>query len=372
MSQSSVTLFVVGDVMLGRGIDMILPHHNDPVLYESNGLDAYDYVYLAEKHNGPIPPAPERDVSYIWGDAIQILEDKKPDVRIINLETSVTTSNSPWPMKGIHYRMHPGNIDVIKAAKIDCCILANNHVADWGFEGLNSTLTTLKDGGIKYAGAGHDQEEVESPAIFELPSKGRVILFAAGHHSSGVPDSWHASNTHGGVNIIEIYKPKKAVSELSELVKKYKQDNDIVVLSIHWGGNWGFDIEPAFKKFAYAVIDNADIDLIYGHSSHHIKGLEVYHNKLIIYGCGDFLDDYEGITGHEHFRDDLALMYFVEINPETGKLVGLKMVPTQTKHLRVNNAPEQGIGWLHETMKRECKKLGSLVERKGNELHLVL
>jgi poly-gamma-glutamate synthesis protein (capsule biosynthesis protein) len=372
MSQATITVFVVGDVMLGRGIDMILPHHNDPILYEDNGLNAFDYVSLAERQNGPLPPSSERGVSYIWGDAIQILDKNKPDVRIINLETSVTTSSMPWPNKGIHYRMHPDNIDVVKAAQINCCILANNHVADWGFEGLHSTLTTLKDAGIKYAGAGHNQEEVASPAIFEVPDKGRVLVFAAGHHSSGVPDSWKASRSHGGVNIIEILKPKKAASELHEMVSKYKQENDIVVLSLHWGGNWGFDIDPSFKKFAYAAIDNADIDLIYGHSSHHVKGVEIYHDKLIIYGCGDFLNDYEGITGHGHFRDDLALMYFVEIDPLTGKLVGLRMVPTQTKHMRVNNAPEEGIQWLLDTMKRECKKLGTLVERNGNELHLVL
>lgn len=367
---STVRLFLVGDVMLGRGIDMILQHHNDPILYEGNGLNAKDYVHLAEQQNGPIPEECKRGIDYIWGDAIEILNNKKPDVRMINLETSVTKSSSPWPMKGIHYRMHPDNVNVIAAAQIDCCILANNHVADWGFEGLKTTLTTLSESGIKYAGAGHNLEEAQSPAIFDIAGKGRVLVFAAGHHSSGVPDEWKASNHHGGVNIIEILNPKKSVQELKTLVSKYKQENDIVVLSLHWGGNWGFDIHSSFKKFAHSAIDKADVDVIYGHSSHHVKGIECYNGKLIIYGCGDFLNDYEGITGHEEFRDDLALMYFADIDCKSGKLVDLCMVPTQTKHLRVNHAPDEGIKWLYNTMKRECKKLGLNIVQQNTELQV--
>lgn len=367
----TIRLFFVGDVMLARGIDMILPYHNNPILYEDNGLNAHDYVHLAEKQNGPIPEESKRGVDYIWGDALQILKEKNPDVRIINLETSITTSSSPWPMKGIHYRMHPGNISVIAAAQIDCCTLANNHVADWGFDGLDSTLKTLTDADIKYSGAGEGPEEASSPAICPVQKKGRVLVFAGGDYSSGVPDEWQATSQHSGVNIIDVkYNQKKSISELKSLVAKYKEDDDIAVLSLHWGGNWGFDIDSSFKTFAHKAIDKADIDVIYGHSSHHVKGIEVYNGKVIIYGCGDFLNDYEGISGHEEYHDDLALMYFVDVDSSSGRVTGLQMVPTQTKHLRVNHAPEEGIQWLYNTMKRECKKLGVQVIRDGNELRL--
>lgn len=368
---SNIRLFLVGDVMLARGVDMILPHHNDPVLYEDNGLNANDYVQLAERQNGPIPDESKRGVDYVWGDTLQILKEKKPDVRIINLETSVTTSNSPWPMKGIHYRMHPANVNVIAAAQIDCCILANNHVADWGFDGLDSTLQTLTDADIKYAGAGENAEKACIPATIDVKNKGRVLVFAGGDCSSGIPDEWQATNQHCGVNIIDVkYNPKKSISELKSLIAKYKEDDDIVVLSLHWGGNWGFDIDSSFKNFAHKAIDKANVDVIYGHSSHHVKGIEIYNGKVIIYGCGDFLNDYEGITGHDEYHDDLALMYFVDVNVSNGKVSGMQMVPTQTKHLRVNHAPEEGIQWLYDTMKRECKKLGVQVVREGNELSL--
>lgn len=367
-----VSLFMVGDVMLGRGIDMILEHSNNPILYESNGLDARDYVSLAERQTGPLPDKSERPVDYVWGDAIQILKEKMPDLRIINLETSVTTSDTQWPMKGIHYRMHPGNVNVIQSANIDCCILANNHIADWGFPGLLETMNTLENSGIKFAGAGRNSLEAKAPAVFHIGNKGvRVLVFAAGHSSSGVPDSWRVRKDKEGVNIVDFYQASKSVNELKNLIEKHKQDGDIIVLSIHWGGNWGWNVESSFVKFAHKAIDEAGVHVIHGHSSHHVKGIEVHNGRLIVYGCGDFLNDYEGITGHEGYRGDLALMYFVDVCPDTGLLAGLRMVPTQTKHLRVNKAEEEGVKWLVKTMSRECKRFGCDVRRVDNEIHLV-
>jgi len=128
-----VTLFLCGDVMLGRGIDQVLPRPCDPQLYESSVKSAVDYVMLATEVHGPIPrPA---GVEYVWGDALGELERRQPDLRIINLETSITTYDVPDP-KGINYRMHPQHVDCLAAACIDCCVLANNHVLDWGQPGL--------------------------------------------------------------------------------------------------------------------------------------------------------------------------------------------------------------------------------------------
>lgn len=373
MTGAPISLFMVGDVMLGRGVDMILEHSCNPVLYESNGLDARDYISLAETQTGPLPDKSERPVDYVWGDAIEILKEKKPDLRIINLETSVTTSDTPWPMKGIHYRMHPKNINVIQSADINCCVLANNHVADWGFPGLVETLDSLENAGIKFAGAGRTSQEAQSPAVFQFAKADttRVLVFAAGHSSSGVPDSWQARKNREGVNILEFYEASRAVTKLKEQIEKYKRDGDIIVLSVHWGGNWGWNVDSSFVKFAHKAIDEAGVHVIHGHSSHHVKGIEVHNGRLIIYGCGDFLNDYEGITGYESFRDDLALMYFADLNPETGLLAGLRMVPTQIKHLRVNKAKEEGINWLVKTMSKECRKFNCDVKRVNDEIHLV-
>lgn len=142
------TLFVCGDVMTGRGVDQVLPHPSPPHLYEPYMRSALDYVALAEKANGPIPRPVDPD--YVWGTALQILADVSPHARVINLETSVTTSDTA-ETKGINYRTHPDHVAVLTAARIDCCVLANNHVLDWGQTGLLETLDTLARADIRFA-----------------------------------------------------------------------------------------------------------------------------------------------------------------------------------------------------------------------------
>jgi len=103
-----------------------------------------------------------------------------------------------------------------------------------------------------------------------------------------------------------------------------------------------------------------------------VVGVEVFEGKLILYGCGDFIDDYEGITGYEYFRGDLSLMYDIEVDVTTGRLTALVLTPTRIRHLRVDICHEDAdIDWMHKTMSRECRKFGCDVKRVGNKLHLV-
>jgi poly-gamma-glutamate capsule biosynthesis protein CapA/YwtB (metallophosphatase superfamily) len=358
-----ITIFMCGDVMTGRGIDQVLPHPSDPVIYESYMRNARGYVKLAEEVNGPIPyPV---SFSYIWGDALQELERVAPDLRMINLETSITKSNDFWKYKEIHYRMHPENIPCITAAKIDYCSLANNHILDWGYSGLGETLETLHKVNVKSAGAGRNLEEAETPAVMEVGGKGRVIVFSFGSVTSGIPLSWGASEDKPGVNLLKDLSDK-TVRYIEEKVKEVKQNRDIAVASIHWGSNWGYEVPREQIQFAHKLIDNAGIDVIHGHSSHHVKAIEVYKEKVILYGCGDFLDDYEGISGYEDFRDDLGLMYFVSIDPSTGNLVSLRMVPTRIRRFRVNRASRADALWLKDTLIREGKRFRTSVELKDN------
>ena len=353
-----ITLFLCGDVMTGRGIDQVLPHPSEPEIYERYMLDARSYVELAEEKNGAI--AKPVSFSYIWGDALTELERVAPDLRIINLETSITGSNDYWQGKGINYRMHPRNIPCLTAASIDGCTLANNHVLDWGYAGLKETLATLKQAHIKTAGAGANDKEAQAPALFEIPGKGRVILFSFGDASSGVPYKWKASKNRAGVNVLYDLS-KNTIRQIANQVNAVKGKNDIVVASIHWGGNWGYQIPGEHSHFAHGLIDEANVDIVHGHSSHHAKGIEVYRNKPIIYGCGDFLNDYEGISGYEKYRDDLSLMYFVTLNALTGELVRFQLVPTQIKQFRVNHASHTDTKWLADMLNREGQKLNTQV-----------
>ncbi|MDH5558162.1 MAG: CapA family protein, partial [Alphaproteobacteria bacterium] len=235
-----LTLFLCGDVMTGRGIDQVLPHPNPPHLMEPFMTSALQYVDIAERANGPI--AKPVAFPYIWGEALAELDRVRPDLRIVNLETAVTTSEDCQP-KGINYRMHPKNISCLNAAGIDCCLLGNNHVLDWGRAGLLETLASLEAAGIKTAGAGRDLKQAEEPAILEVPGKGRVIVYSFGDVSSGVPRSWAASADRPGVNLLSDLSERTAV-RIAGQVKRVKRSGDVAVASIHWGGNWGYEIPP--------------------------------------------------------------------------------------------------------------------------------
>ncbi len=351
-----ITLFLCGDVMTGRGIDQILPHPSDPTLHEPYATSALDYVALAEARNGPIDKPV--DFAYIWGNALQAFKQLKPDVRIINLETAITTSDDYWPGKAIHYRMHPKNVPCLTTAQIDCCVLANNHVLDFGYPGLTETLQSLHKVHIKTAGAGENSVEAAAPAIMDVAGKGRVIVLAYGDASSGISEDWAATPRRAGVNYLQDFSTE-TVAQLARHIHKLKQAGDIVVVSIHWGANWGYRIAPEQQSFAHRLIDEARVDILYCHSSHHPKGIEVYRHKPILYGCGDFLNDYEGISGYEAYRDDLALMYFVSMDSATGRLTRLHLIPTQIKHFRSNRATLQDAQWLRDMLNSEGETLGT-------------
>ena len=196
----TISLFLCGDVMTGRGIDQVLPYPVRPVLYEPYVQDAREYVQLAEAAHGPI--ARPVDCAYIWGDALEELERARPDARIVNLETSVTSNEEPWLYKEINYRMNPKNAASITAASIDCCCLANNHVLDWGYPGLIETLETLDAAGVSHAGAGLNAAKASAPAVRNVADKGRVLVFAFGSVTSGIPLEWCATERRPGLNLL--------------------------------------------------------------------------------------------------------------------------------------------------------------------------
>jgi poly-gamma-glutamate capsule biosynthesis protein CapA/YwtB (metallophosphatase superfamily) len=359
-ASGTLTLFVAGDVMTGRGIDQVLPHPGDPRIFEPYCSSALDYVELAERTGGAIlRPV---DFAYIWGDALAALDAAAPGLRIVNLETAVTRTGSPWPGKGIQYRMHPDNMPCLSAAHIDCCVLANNHVLDWGYAGFEETLASLTKAGITTAGAGADAATAVAPAAFSPPGGGRVLIFAWGARSSGIPAAWAAGDGRPGVNLLEDVSERLA-GRVATAVQAHRRPGDRVVVSLHWGGNWGYAIPEAHRRFAHALVDMAGVDLVHGHSSHHPLGIEVYGGRAVVYGCGDLIDDYEGISGHERYRTDLALLHLVRMDGATGELRSLEMIPLRRQRFRLNAARAEDLDWLHATLDRECRRLGAAVVR---------
>lgn len=360
-----VTLFLCGDVMTARGIDQALLYPGDPRLYEPCVENASEYVRLAEQANGRLPRPV--DFSYIWGDTLEVFQREKPRAKIINLETAVTRSDTHWQSKDVHYKMSPDNIPSLTAAGVDCCAVANNHILDWGIPGLIETLDVLDKVKIKHAGAGLNLKEARAPAIMKTGEGTRVIVFSLGSTSSGIPAEWSARENLPGLHLIESY-PDDLVRFLAKEISAIRQTGDIVIVSTHWGSNWGYKIPRSENRLAHRLVEEAGADIVHGHSSHHVKAIEVYRERLILYGCGDFFNDYEGISGHEQFRGDLGLMYFADINSSTGKLIALRLIPTQIRRFRLNRASATDSQWLADLLNREGKRFNTAVQQSDENI----
>ncbi|KAG2886211.1 hypothetical protein PC118_g17383 [Phytophthora cactorum] len=238
-------------------------------------------------------PEANRDGSYVWGDYLTLKIHPPRDVRLLNLENAVTTTTTNYdvPLKGINYHMHAKNIPL---------------------ETLPAIATLPGD--VQVVGIGTSILESAKAARIELPShKGRhVNCIAVSTVCSGTPPSWRATSTQSGMVVLPAIESSTAVQKRVEATAsvlhandlKWPHRGDLLVLSIHWGPNWAYrehddTQEQTFRReYAHRVIDELGVDLVYGHSSHHIRGMELYRGKLIVYGAGDLVNDYEGFKNH--------------------------------------------------------------------------
>lgn len=355
-SSSDLSIAFGGDVMLGRGIDQVFARHNDPALYEGYVRSARDYVALAARANGEFGyPVSAR---YVWGDALDALANDPPDLRIVNLETAVTVADEPAP-KGINYRMHPANLACLTAFGIDCCVLANNHVLDWGTTGLLETLERCAKAGLATAGAGRNRDQAMAPATLSVPGKSRLRLFAFALPTSGVPAAWAAGPNRPGVAWLDACSAERA-ADIAAHIERWRKPGDVIVVSLHWGPNWGYDVPAAQRAFAQTLI-RAGVHVVYGHSSHHPKAVERCEGRPILYGCGDLLNDYEGIGGHDDYRPDLVLLYRVTLSGRDHTRSRVAMHPLRIRRFRLQAATAAEADWLQRRMDRECARFGPRV-----------
>ncbi|HEY5148321.1 MAG TPA: CapA family protein [Mycobacterium sp.] len=360
-----MTVLLGGDVMLGRGVDQILAHPGNPALREPYVDDARRYVGLAEKANGPIPRPV--DWRWPWGDSLAILEDLAPEVRLINLETTITADGEFADRKAIHYRMHPDNLPALTAIRPDVCALANNHILDSGRRGLADTLDALTSAGICGVGAGTDLETTHHPAAVTGRGEHRVVIGSVATKSSGVPESWTAHRDTPGVWLIWDPSARAAADDVAAKVLAHKHTGDVAIVSVHWGSNWGYGVGLSEIQFAHRLID-AGIDIVHGHSSHHPRPIEIYRGRPILYGCGDVIDDYEGIGGHESYRPDLRLLYLISIDPGRGDLAALQMVPLRVRRMRLERAARTDAEWLRATIEHISRRFGTHVAAGSDDL----
>jgi poly-gamma-glutamate capsule biosynthesis protein CapA/YwtB (metallophosphatase superfamily) len=178
---------------------------------------------------------------------------------------------------------------------------------------------------------------------------------AAGYHPSGLQGrDWP------GVNLLHDLS-NRTIAAIAEFSRAARREGDVLVGSIHWGENWGYRISRDEVRFAHGLIDIAGFSVVHGHSSHHPKAIEVYRGRPIFYGCGDFINDYEGIGGYEQFRGELALMYFPRLDPASGRLIDLKLVPLKIARFQLHRASREDSAWLCGILDRESARFGTHV-----------
>ncbi|KAJ5636289.1 Polyglutamate biosynthesis protein [Penicillium longicatenatum] len=398
MTTNTFTLTFLGDVMLARLIDQLLPNHvASPTDARTAAHFKSEYPSLSCANYTPSAP---------WGTTLPLL--RTSDLLFINLETSVTTTTYPWPNKEYNYRLHPANLaPVLHAAKVDYTSLANNHILDYSTEGLIETVWTLKEAGISFAGAGENIDEAYKPATLYLPRSVQeyhsrrvdgekvlstrwgkdekevlndpgtgypVYVYSASDH----PQEWGAT-----VPIFHFIEYSSATRErLRRLMLRSGEAVQgggsaapaLKIFSVHWGSNYTWCPSDQIRSLAHFLIDECGVDIVHGHSSHHIQGVEVYRGKVVIYGCGDFVDDY---MVREKYRNDLGAAWRVIIKEGEDKslmLDRLEIFPTRVDQFRANllEKGDKDHRWIREKIRELSGELGTTVSSDLGEQGQIL
>ncbi|GLV59221.1 putative polyglutamine synthesis accessory protein [Dictyobacter sp. S3.2.2.5] len=326
MSSMPLKLLLVGDVMLGRLV-------ND-----------------ALKEKSPIYP---------WGDTLPLFQ--AADVRLCNLECAISDKGRPWSAtpKVFHFRTDTKNVAVLHAAHIDAVSLANNHILDFEYEGLFDTISSLKQAGIHAVGAGATLREASEPAIWEV--QGRKLGFIACTDNEPV---WAASLERPGTWYVPTQIQDERARYLFEIVRRTKMNVACLIVSLHWGPNWGDVPPPKHQLFAHALID-AGADVVFGHSSHVVRGIEVYKNRPIIYGAGNFIDDY-AVDEVEH--NDQSAIFLIELYGAT--IARLRLYPTIIDYFQARRATTDECRDIITRMQRLCTQLKAVTNWNGQEAYL--
>ena len=317
-----ITLALIGDVMLGRGVNET----------------------LRTAH-------PEKP----WGDVLPLLGSA--DLRIINLECAITEHKRPWSRtpKVFHFRADPLAVEVLRAARVDACSLANNHTLDFEEQGLLDTLAHLETAGIRYVGVGRNLEEAARPVLLE----GGVALVA---FTDNEPP-FAAGPDKPGTNYLPVSMEPEVLRRVEEAVGSAREAGaNTVIFSNHWGPNMVERPRGLFRRFARAVVDRG-ADVYYGHSAHVFQGVEIYRGKPILYDTGDFIDDY---AVDPNLRNDRSFLFFVSV--EGGDLRRLELFPVALPYARVELAGGAEREAILDRMVSLSAEMGTTFDRHEDRL----
>jgi poly-gamma-glutamate capsule biosynthesis protein CapA/YwtB (metallophosphatase superfamily) len=133
------------------------------------------------------------------------------------------------------------------------------------------------------------------------------------------------------------------VGAIAARVRATKGPGDAAVASIHWGSNWGYQVPRAQVECAHALIEETRVDVVRSRSSHHAKAIAIPRGRPILFACGDFLNDYEGIPGYEEFQNDLAVIYLPTLEAGIGRPLELRLEVFRLRNFRLKRAPHEDV-----------------------------
>ena len=311
-------LLLVGDVMLGRLVNDVLRRE---------------------------PP------DYAWGDCLAAF--RAADARVGNLECALSDTGDPfaYPDKVFHFKSDEANVRSLLAAGFDAVSVANNHVLDFGEDAMARTLDVLRGNGIAAAGAGRDLAEASRPCIVTAGGR-RLGLIAFTDNEA----DWAATARRPGVFFVPVDLRDPRARHLQRVVGEAKAQVDVLVVSAHWGPNWGDEPPAEHVPFAHALVD-AGADVIFGHSGHVTRGIESYRGRPILYCTGDFVDDY---AVDPVDRNDRSFLFEVHLGPGEPTRIVLRPTVITDFHAQLARDPERGASV--ERMRRLCAAFGTPTE----------
>jgi poly-gamma-glutamate capsule biosynthesis protein CapA/YwtB (metallophosphatase superfamily) len=349
--------------MLGRLVDQFFPTH-----ITTARKDEQHATYWKSRHPDRAAMIAQLGYKFVWGDTLRFFLNS--DVNIVNLETSITTNTEKDP-KEFNYQMHPDNVRALQEARIHYCSLANNHTLDFKEKGMFDTMKHLDDAGIAWAGVGKNAGEAYRPAFLRIKGVNIALYSFSDHYQR-----WAAGPTKPGINYLDpdemtdadINKLKDDIAARRREFQRKDDHLDMVVLSYHWGSNYCWRPPKSFQTFAHRAIDECGVNLIHGHSSHHIQGVEVFKGVPIIYGCGDFVDDY---AVDRAYRNNLGFLFRLKWDSRRSKWTDFHMIPTKIEFFSVStDMTPSDRQWLIDHMTVLSRERGTQLLHEQNDAGL--
>jgi poly-gamma-glutamate synthesis protein (capsule biosynthesis protein) len=371
-----LTIGFGGDVNLGGIIDQVLP---DSV----PDRDAETAASRARRDH----PLLQRGMrtAEVWGDCIGGLQT---EVTLVSL-TSPLTTHAHRARKAMGpgcapRRTHPLNAEVLTDANIDCVALANDHAMDFQEEGLDDTCEALTALGIAHAGSGSNLAVALRPAILKAMGR-KIAVFSVAASGCGLLDAagqdmWAARAQRSGIALVQLpdgsSDHREMLLELRDRVMAVRASASpaLVIVSVCWGRENArtLDVQPAQRALARELIDVAGANVVHGHGTGHLQGVEVWHGCPIMYSCGTLVSDEAlSVAPSDALREDVSCFCTLHLNG-LNQLEWLQVQPLCSRILQTNGATGQAGRWARETLQRLCSDLGTTAVPAANGLRIPL